>query len=140
MKKPWLLPPLSGMAQQFSHVPQHQGCPVCTTTINQPAWRLYLRLARQEALFSRSYDDTRNGGASCSCALLNSLHFCRLDSLPSHHCTTHIILYAVCSRNGVLGALDVDLRSLEGYFVGKNFCESSQIWGVGGVSAVASSK
>ena len=45
----------------------------------------------------------------------------------------------VCSWNGVVGALGVDLRSLEGYFV-TNVGESSQIWGVGGVSAVVSSK
>ena len=45
----------------------------------------------------------------------------------------------VCSWSGVVGALDVDLRSLEWYFVMK-VGESSEIWGVGGVSAVFSSK
>ena len=46
----------------------------------------------------------------------------------------------VCSWNGVVGALDVDLRWLEGYFVRMKAGESSEIWGVGGVSAVVSSK
>ena len=46
----------------------------------------------------------------------------------------------VCSWNGVVGALDVDLRWLEWYFVRMKVGESSQIWGVGGVSAVVSSK
>ena len=48
--------------------------------------------------------------------------------------------FHVCSWNGVVGVLDVDLRSLEGYFVRMKVGESSQIWGVGGVSAVVSSK
>ena len=46
----------------------------------------------------------------------------------------------VCSWKGVAGALDVDLRSLEGYFVRMKVIESSDIWGVGGVSGVVLSK
>ena len=46
----------------------------------------------------------------------------------------------VCSWNGVVGVLDVDLRSLEGYLVRMKVGESSEIWGVGGVSAVDSTK
>ena len=46
----------------------------------------------------------------------------------------------ICSWKGVVGALGVDLRWLEGYFVRMKVGESSQIWGVGGVSAVISSK
>ena len=46
----------------------------------------------------------------------------------------------VCIWKGVVGALGVDLRSLEGYFVRMKVGESSQIWGVGGVSGVVLSK
>ena len=46
----------------------------------------------------------------------------------------------VCSWNGVVGALGVDLRSLQGYFFRMKVSESSKIWGVGGVSAVVLSK
>ena len=46
----------------------------------------------------------------------------------------------VCSWNGVVGALGVVLRWLEWYFVRMKVGKSSQIWGVGGVSAVVSSK
>ena len=46
----------------------------------------------------------------------------------------------VCSWNGVVGAVGVDLRSLEGYFVRMKVGSSSQIWGVGGVSVVDSIK
>ena len=46
----------------------------------------------------------------------------------------------VCSWKGVVGGLAVDLRSLEGYFVRMKVGKFSQIWGVGGVSAVVSSK
>ena len=40
----------------------------------------------------------------------------------------------VCSWNGVVGTVDVDLRWLEVYFVRMKVGESSKIWGVGGVS------
>ena len=46
----------------------------------------------------------------------------------------------VYNWSGVVGALGVDLRSLEGYFVRMKVGESSQIWGVGGVSGVVLSK
>ena len=49
-------------------------------------------------------------------------------------------IFAVCSWNGVVGVIDVDLRSLEGYSVRMKVGEWSQIWGVGGVSAVNSRK
>ena len=36
--------------------------------------------------------------------------------------------FHVCSWNGVVGTVDVDLRSLEGYFVRMKVGESSEIW------------
>ena len=38
-----------------------------------------------------------------------------------------------------MGALGVDLRSLEGYFIRMKVDKSSEIWGVRGVSVVDSS-